>query len=191
MIVLPRRARDRRSFSGCSVHAFCFVPSLSWQIVAFHRETPLTQKARRRFPRTQEDYSAALSDPNAARQARLARLEAAAAAAAESGASALAGAVGARRERVLRNLEALAGIDPAHAQQFSDLRSSHAIEGLGSVAAAEWSAAAAPCSLGDSSGGSGGGGQQLQVSFPYVCPEPVLVKRSFLYINGSKSRAGV
>jgi hypothetical protein len=23
--------------------------------------------------------------------------------------------------------------------------------------------------------------------FPYVCPEPVLVKRSFLYINGSKS----
>ena len=22
--------------------------------------------------------------------------------------------------------------------------------------------------------------------FPYVCPEPVLVKRSFLYINGSK-----
>jgi hypothetical protein len=24
------------------------------------------------------------------------------------------------------------------------------------------------------------------LSFPYVCPEPVLVKRSFLYINGSK-----
>jgi hypothetical protein len=23
-------------------------------------------------------------------------------------------------------------------------------------------------------------------SFPYVCPEPVLVKSSFLYINGSK-----
>ena len=32
------------------------------------------------------------------------------------------------------------------------------------------------------------------MSFPYVCPEPVLVKRSFLYINGSKSgvfRTGV
>jgi hypothetical protein len=26
----------------------------------------------------------------------------------------------------------------------------------------------------------------LFLSFPYVCPEPVLVKRSFLYINGSK-----
>ena len=26
----------------------------------------------------------------------------------------------------------------------------------------------------------------LQLSFPYVCPEPVLVKSSFLYINGSK-----
>jgi hypothetical protein len=25
------------------------------------------------------------------------------------------------------------------------------------------------------------------LSFPYVCPEPVLVKRSFLYINGFKS----
>ena len=25
------------------------------------------------------------------------------------------------------------------------------------------------------------------LSFPYVCPEPVLVKSSFLYINGSKS----
>jgi hypothetical protein len=25
------------------------------------------------------------------------------------------------------------------------------------------------------------------LSFPYVCPEPVLVKRSLLYINGSKS----
>ena len=25
--------------------------------------------------------------------------------------------------------------------------------------------------------------------FPYVCPEPVLVKRSFLYMNGSLSRA--
>jgi hypothetical protein len=24
------------------------------------------------------------------------------------------------------------------------------------------------------------------VSFPYVCPEPALVKSSFLYINGSK-----
>jgi hypothetical protein len=27
----------------------------------------------------------------------------------------------------------------------------------------------------------------LFLSFPYVCPEPVLVNRSFLYINGSKS----
>ena len=27
----------------------------------------------------------------------------------------------------------------------------------------------------------------LFLSFPYVCPEPVLVKCSFLYINGSKS----
>eukprot|EP01051_Picozoa_sp_SAG22_P034890 SAG22_NODE_16082_length_333_cov_0.760684_1_plen_66_part_10 len=26
----------------------------------------------------------------------------------------------------------------------------------------------------------------LFLSFPYVCPEPVLVKRSFLYINGYK-----
>jgi hypothetical protein len=26
----------------------------------------------------------------------------------------------------------------------------------------------------------------LFLSFPYVCPEPVLVKCSFLYINGSK-----
>jgi hypothetical protein len=25
------------------------------------------------------------------------------------------------------------------------------------------------------------------LSFPYVCPEPVLVKCSFLYINGTKS----
>jgi hypothetical protein len=25
------------------------------------------------------------------------------------------------------------------------------------------------------------------LTFPYVCPEPVLVKCSFLYINGSKS----
>eukprot|EP01046_Picozoa_sp_COSAG06_P006571 COSAG06_NODE_310_length_17775_cov_9.971374_14_plen_113_part_00 len=25
------------------------------------------------------------------------------------------------------------------------------------------------------------------LSFPYVCPEPVLAKRSFLYVNGSKS----
>ncbi len=25
------------------------------------------------------------------------------------------------------------------------------------------------------------------LSFPYVCPEPVLVKSSFLYINGEKS----
>jgi hypothetical protein len=24
------------------------------------------------------------------------------------------------------------------------------------------------------------------LSFPYVCPEPVLVKRAFLYINGAK-----
>jgi hypothetical protein len=28
---------------------------------------------------------------------------------------------------------------------------------------------------------------ELFWSFPYVCPEPVLVKSSFLYINGSKS----
>jgi len=27
------------------------------------------------------------------------------------------------------------------------------------------------------------------LSFPYVCPEPVLVNRSFLYINGSKKTA--
>ena len=27
---------------------------------------------------------------------------------------------------------------------------------------------------------------RLLFSFPYVCPEPVLVKRSFLYINGAK-----
>jgi hypothetical protein len=27
----------------------------------------------------------------------------------------------------------------------------------------------------------------LVLSFPYVCPEPVLVKCSFLYINGAKS----
>jgi hypothetical protein len=26
----------------------------------------------------------------------------------------------------------------------------------------------------------------LLLGFPYVCPEPVLVKRSFIYINGSK-----
>jgi hypothetical protein len=31
---------------------------------------------------------------------------------------------------------------------------------------------------------------RLFLSFPYVCPEPVLVKCSFLYINGSKSRTG-
>jgi hypothetical protein len=27
----------------------------------------------------------------------------------------------------------------------------------------------------------------LFLSLPYVCPEPVLVKRSFLYINGAES----
>ena len=27
--------------------------------------------------------------------------------------------------------------------------------------------------------------------FPYVCPEPVLVKRSFLYINGAKGRVSL
>ena len=30
------------------------------------------------------------------------------------------------------------------------------------------------------------GKRHLFLSFPYVCPEPVLAKRSFLYINGSK-----
>ena len=29
------------------------------------------------------------------------------------------------------------------------------------------------------------------LSFPYVCPEPVLVKRSFLYINGAKGRVSL
>jgi hypothetical protein len=37
------------------------------------------------------------------------------------------------------------------------------------------------------SAGTGGGAIPF-LSFPYVCPEPVLIKCSFLYINGSKRR---
>ena len=35
------------------------------------------------------------------------------------------------------------------------------------------------------SAGTGGGAIPF-LSFPYVCPEPVLIKCSFLYINGAK-----
>ena len=37
--------------------------------------------------------------------------------------------------------------------------------------------------------GSGQGRRRLFLSFPYVCPEPVLVKRLLIYINGSKRRS--
>lgn len=79
----------------------------------------------------EEDEGAAAAE--VARQARQTRLE---------GEGSLSGALGPRREQVLRNLSSLAELDPAHKQQFSDMRSANAIEGLGSAAMADWRGAA-------------------------------------------------
>ena len=42
------------------------------------------------------------------------------------------------------------------------------------------------CSHGTNHSTIAGEKRHLFFSFPYVCPEPVLAKSSFLYINGSK-----